>query len=56
MTDARTDADAMNCGRPTAPDASADGGLGVITNLTGYTASDVLYLTWSHRAGWMPTS
>ena len=53
--DVRADADAMTCQRPTAPDASADATrIGVITNLTGYTASDVLYLTWSHRAGAVP--
>jgi hypothetical protein len=53
--DARLDADAMACTRPTGPDASPDAAqLGTITNLTGYTASDVLYLTWRAQMGAVP--
>ena len=49
------DADAMSCRRPAAPDASPDASRqGTITNLTGYTASDVLYITWNGQAGAVP--
>jgi hypothetical protein len=48
-------ADATACTRPTAPDGSVDATApGTITGLTGYTASDVLYVTWSDRAGAVP--
>ena len=54
-TDAHADADAMTCARPTGPDASPDAAkAGNITNLTGYTASDVLYLTWTQPVGSVP--
>jgi hypothetical protein len=53
--DTREEADAMSCARPTGPDASPDAAqLGSITNLTGYTASDVVYLTWHDRVGSVP--
>jgi hypothetical protein len=50
------DADAMSCTTHPAPnDASAEPTKpGTITNLTGYTASDVLYVTYREQAGAVP--
>jgi hypothetical protein len=56
IADAQPDADAPSCRLSTGSDAAQPdaAGPGTITDLMGYTASDVLYVTWSGQAGAIP--